>query len=106
MLAILSGRAVQVNNLQLMLLAIEGVGLCVIAMFWMWMLLQRVAAQRYSMLCVFMVRCLCAQSTVAAAPASFDEELLGQNARPLVRSQFDQLLILCKHQCLDNCQAD
>jgi hypothetical protein len=39
-----------------MLLAIEGVGLCVIAMVWMWMLLQRVAAQRYSMLCVFMVR--------------------------------------------------
>jgi hypothetical protein len=41
-----------------MLLAIEGVGLCVIAMVWMWMLLQRVAAQRYSMLCVFMVRVL------------------------------------------------
>jgi hypothetical protein len=47
--------AVKVNNMQLMLLAIEGVGLCVIAMFWMWTLLQRVAAQRYSMLCVFMV---------------------------------------------------
>jgi hypothetical protein len=48
--------AVNLNNVQLMLLAIEGAGLCVIAMVWMWMLLQRVAAQRYSMFCVFMVR--------------------------------------------------
>jgi hypothetical protein len=48
-------RAANLNNVQLMLLAIEGVGLCVLAMLWMWMLLKRVAAQRYSMLCVFMV---------------------------------------------------
>jgi hypothetical protein len=48
--------AVNLNKVQLMLLAIEGAGLCLIAMLWMWSLLQRVAAQRYSMLCVFMVR--------------------------------------------------
>jgi hypothetical protein len=50
--------AVTVNNTQMMLLAIEGVGLCVICTFWMWLLLQRVAAQRYSMFCVFFVSCV------------------------------------------------
>jgi hypothetical protein len=47
--------AAQVNNLQLILLAVEGVALCCICTIWMWVLSQRVTSQRYSKYCVFMV---------------------------------------------------
>jgi hypothetical protein len=47
--------AAQINKVQLMLLALEGVLLCVVSTVWMWVLLRKVAAQRYSLFSVFMV---------------------------------------------------
>jgi hypothetical protein len=90
----LSFIAVKVNNVQLMLLAVEGVGLCVVCTFWMWMLLQRVAAQRYSMFCVFMVRVL--------DPDVSDYTMLSlQSQYSLhVRFQTAALLVLCGMQVI------
>jgi hypothetical protein len=45
----------QVQQLQLMLLAVEGVVVCAAVVAWMWVMLQRVAGQRYSLFSVFLV---------------------------------------------------
>jgi hypothetical protein len=47
--------AAKLNNVQLMLLAVEGVAVCCACVIWLIVLLQRVAVQRYSMFSVFMV---------------------------------------------------
>jgi hypothetical protein len=46
----------KIQQLQLMLLAVEGVVVCAAVVAWMWVLLQRVAGQRYSLFSVFLVR--------------------------------------------------
>ena len=44
----------RVNNLSVALLVAEGCCMCLMAIAYMWLLLQRVAAQRYSLFAVFL----------------------------------------------------
>lgn len=48
-------RPLKVNHIQLIILALEGVVLCVLVTAWVWHLLSQVAGHRYSMYSVFIV---------------------------------------------------
>jgi hypothetical protein len=65
----------QVNTLSIALLVAEGCCMCALAIAYMWLLLQRVASQRYSLFAVFLVipsaflRALAAKKVMVRRPA-------------------------------------
>jgi hypothetical protein len=46
----------QANSYQLILLAAEGVALCLVCVIWVWVLLKKVAGRRFTIFSLLMVR--------------------------------------------------